>query len=73
VEGRGEVTARDLVRDALRMGPDRIVVGEVRGGEFLAMLQAMNAGHDGSLSTAHAKCPRHLFPGCPDVSSGRQG
>jgi pilus assembly protein CpaF len=54
VEGRGEVTIRDLVRNALRMRPDRIVVGEVRGGEALDMLQAMNTGHDGSLSTAHA-------------------
>jgi pilus assembly protein CpaF len=58
VEGRGEVTVRDLVRNALRMRPDRIVVGEVRGGEALDMLQAMNTGHDGSLSTAHAKFPR---------------
>jgi pilus assembly protein CpaF len=54
VEGRGEVTVRDLVRNALRMRPDRIIVGEVRGGEALDMLQAMNTGHDGSLSTAHA-------------------
>jgi hypothetical protein len=55
VEGRGEVTVRDLVRNALRMRPDRIIVGEVRGGEALDMLQAMNTGHEGSLSTAHAK------------------
>ncbi|MEX0983909.1 MAG: ATPase, T2SS/T4P/T4SS family [Actinomycetota bacterium] len=61
VEGRGEVTVRDLVRNALRMRPDRIVVGEVRGGEALDMLQAMNTGHDGSLSTAHANSPRHLL------------
>jgi Flp pilus assembly CpaF family ATPase len=54
VEGRGEVTIRDLVRNALRMRPDRIIVGEVRGGEALDMLQAMNTGHEGSLSTAHA-------------------
>jgi pilus assembly protein CpaF len=54
VEGRGEVTVRELVRNALRMRPDRIVVGEVRGGEALDMLQAMNTGHDGSLTTAHA-------------------
>jgi Flp pilus assembly CpaF family ATPase len=54
VEGRGEVTVRDLVRNALRMRPDRIIVGEVRGGEALDMLQAMNTGHEGSLSTAHA-------------------
>jgi pilus assembly protein CpaF len=61
VEGEGEVTVRDLVRNALRMRPDRIVVGEVRGGEALDMLQAMNTGHDGSLSTAHANSPRHLL------------
>jgi pilus assembly protein CpaF len=61
VEGRGEVTVRDLVRNALRMRPDRIVVGEVRGGEALDMLQAMNTGHDGSLSTAHANSARHLL------------
>lgn len=54
VEGRGEVTIRDLVRNALRMRPDRIVVGEVRGGETLDMLQAMNTGHEGSLATVHA-------------------
>lgn len=58
VEGRGEVTIRDLVRNALRMRPDRIVVGEVRGAEALDMLQAMNTGHDGSLSTVHANSPR---------------
>ena len=58
IEGRGEVTARDLVRNALRMRPDRIIVGEVRGGEALDMLQAMNTGHDGSLSTLHANSPR---------------
>ncbi len=57
-EGRGEVTIRDLVRNALRMRPDRIVVGEVRGGEALDMLQAMNTGHEGSLSTVHANTPR---------------
>ncbi len=61
VEGRGLVTVRDLVRNALRMRPDRIVVGEVRGGEALDMLQAMNTGHDGSLSTAHANSARHLL------------
>ena len=61
VEGRGEVTVRDLVRNALRMRPDRIVVGEVRGGEALDMLQAMNTGHDGSLSTAHANSARHTL------------
>jgi pilus assembly protein CpaF len=58
IEGRGEVTIRDLVRNALRMRPDRIVVGECRGGEALDMLQAMNTGHDGSLSTVHANTPR---------------
>ena len=58
IEGRGEVTARDLVRNALRMRPDRIVIGEVRGAESLDMLQAMNTGHDGSLATIHANTPR---------------
>ena len=58
LEGRGEVTIRDLVRNALRMRPDRIIVGEVRGAETLDMLQAMNTGHDGSLSTVHANSPR---------------
>jgi pilus assembly protein CpaF len=58
IEGKGEVTIRDLVRNSLRMRPDRIIVGEVRGGEALDMLQAMNTGHDGSLSTVHANSPR---------------
>jgi pilus assembly protein CpaF len=58
VEGQGEVSIRELVRNALRMRPDRIVVGEVRGAEALDMLQAMNTGHDGSLSTCHANTPR---------------
>jgi pilus assembly protein CpaF len=58
LEGRGDVTIRDLVRNALRMRPDRIIVGEVRGAEALDMLQAMNTGHDGSLSTLHANSPR---------------
>ncbi len=58
VEGRGEVTIRDLVRNSLRMRPDRIVVGEVRSGEALDMLQAMNTGHTGSLTTVHANSPR---------------
>lgn len=58
IEGKGAVTIRDLVRNALRMRPDRIVVGECRGGEALDMLQAMNTGHDGSLTTAHANSPR---------------
>jgi pilus assembly protein CpaF len=61
IEGRGEVTVRDLVRNALRMRPDRIIVGEVRGAEALDMLQAMNTGHPGSLSTAHANSPRDLL------------
>jgi pilus assembly protein CpaF len=58
IEGRGEVTQRDLVRNALRMRPDRIILGEVRGGEALDMLQAMNTGHDGSLSTIHSNSTR---------------
>jgi pilus assembly protein CpaF len=58
VEGKGQVTIRQLVINALRMRPDRIVVGEVRGGEALDMLQAMNTGHDGSLTTAHSNSPR---------------
>jgi len=58
VDGSGAVTIRDLVRNSLRMRPDRIVVGEVRGGEALDMLQAMNTGHDGSLTTVHANSPR---------------
>ncbi|MCT1515167.1 CpaF family protein [Dietzia cercidiphylli] len=58
IEGKGEISIRDLVRNSLRMRPDRIVVGEVRGGETLDMLQAMNTGHDGSLSTVHANSPR---------------
>ncbi len=57
-EGRGEITIRSLVKNALRMRPDRILVGEVRGGETLDMLQAMNTGHDGSLTTIHANSPR---------------
>ncbi|ELH7812462.1 CpaF family protein [Vibrio harveyi] len=58
VEGTGEITARDLVINALRMRPDRIIVGECRGGEAFEMLQAMNTGHDGSMSTLHANTPR---------------
>ncbi|GAH43131.1 unnamed protein product, partial [marine sediment metagenome] len=58
IEGAGAVTIRDLVRNSLRMRPDRIIVGEVRGGETLDMLQAMNTGHDGSITTAHANTPR---------------
>jgi pilus assembly protein CpaF len=58
IEGKGTVSQRDLVRNALRMRPDRIILGEVRGGEALDMLQAMNTGHDGSISTVHANSPR---------------
>ncbi len=58
IEGKGEVTQRDLLRNSLRMRPDRIIVGEVRGSEVLDMFQAMNTGHDGSLSTIHANSPR---------------
>lgn len=58
IEGKGEVTQRDLVRNSLRMRPDRIIVGEVRGAEAIDMLQAMNTGHDGSLTTIHANSPR---------------
>ncbi len=61
MEGKGQVTIRDLVRNCLRMRPDRIVVGECRGGEALDMLQAMNTGHDGSLTTAHANTPRDML------------
>ncbi len=68
IEGRGEVTIRDLVINCLRMRPDRIVVGECRGGEALDMLQAMNTGHDGSLTTLHANTPAR----CP-VPSGDHG
>lgn len=61
VEGKGEVTIRDLVKNSLRMRPDRIIVGEVRSGEALDMLQAMNTGHDGSLTTGHANTPRDML------------
>ena len=61
IEGKGEVTIRDLVINCLRMRPDRVVVGECRGGETLDMLQAMNTGHDGSLTTAHANSPRDML------------
>lgn len=61
IEGKGAITIRDLVRNSLRMRPERIVIGEVRSGEALDMLQAMNTGHDGSLTTAHANTPRDLL------------
>ena len=61
IEHRGEITIRDLVRNSLRMRPDRLVVGEVRGGEALDMLQAMNTGHDGSLTTGHSNSPRDMI------------
>jgi pilus assembly protein CpaF len=61
LEGKGEITARDLVRNCLRMRPDRIVVGEVRGAEVLDMLQAMSTGHDGSIATIHANSPRECL------------
>jgi pilus assembly protein CpaF len=61
IEGHGQITVRDLVRNALRMRPDRIIVGEVRSGEALDMLSAMNTGHDGSMSTGHANSPRDML------------
>ena len=65
-EGNGQITIRDLVRNALRMRPDRIIIGEVRGAEALDMLQAMNTGHDGSLSTVHANAPRDALSSVGD-------
>jgi pilus assembly protein CpaF len=61
IEGKGAITIRDLVKNSLRMRPDRIIIGEVRGGEALDMLQAMNTGHDGSLTTGHANSPRDML------------
>ena len=61
IEGKGQIAMRDLVKNCLRMRPDRIIVGEVRGGEALDMLQAMNTGHDGSLTTGHANTPRDML------------
>jgi pilus assembly protein CpaF len=61
IEGTGEISIRDLVKNALRMRPDRVIVGECRGGEALDMLQAMNTGHDGSLTTGHANSPRDMI------------
>ena len=71
IEGKGEVTQRDLVRNCLRMRPDRIIVGEVRGGEALDMLQAMNTGHEGSMTTIHANSPRDALE--PPGSDDRHG
>jgi pilus assembly protein CpaF len=61
LEGSGEITMRDLLRNALRMRPDRIILGEIRGAEALDVLQAMNTGHDGSMSTIHANTPREAL------------
>ncbi|HKZ91191.1 MAG TPA: ATPase, T2SS/T4P/T4SS family, partial [Candidatus Limnocylindrales bacterium] len=61
IEGKGAIPIRELVRNSLRMRPDRIIVGEVRSGEALDMLQAMNTGHDGSMSTGHANSPRDML------------
>jgi pilus assembly protein CpaF len=69
IEGKGQVTIRDLVRNALRMRPDRIVVGEVRGAEALDMLQAMNTGHDGSISTIHCNSPRDALSRLETITS----
>ena len=73
VEGAGRVTIRDLVRNALRMRPDRIIVGEVRGPEVIDMLQAMNTGHDGSMSSAHANTPRDLIVRLEGMASMTEG
>ena len=61
IEGKGSITIRDLVRNSLRMRPDRVIIGEVRGAEALDMLQAMNTGHDGSLATGHSNSPRDMI------------
>jgi pilus assembly protein CpaF len=61
IEGKGAISIRDLVRNSLRMRPDRVIIGEVRGGEALDMLQAMNTGHDGSLATGHSNSPRDMI------------
>lgn len=69
IEGKGQITIRDLVRNSLRMRPDRIIVGEVRGGETLDMLQAMNTGHEGSLTTVHANSPLEALSRLETLSS----
>ena len=74
IEGKGAIPIRELVRNALRMRPDRIVVGECRSAEALDMLQAMNTGHDGSMSTGHANTPRDMLsPSRDDGADGRHG
>jgi pilus assembly protein CpaF len=70
IEGKGQVTIRDLVRNALRMRPDRVVIGECRGAEALDMLQAMNTGHDGSLTTLHANTPRDALARMETIMMG---
>jgi pilus assembly protein CpaF len=70
IEGVGQIAQRELVRNALRMRPDRIIVGEVRGSEAFDMLQAMNTGHDGSMSTVHANSPRELSVCAAPARSG---
>ena len=70
MEGAVSVTIRDLIKSALRMRPDRIIVGEVRGGEAMDMLQALNTGHEGSLSTAHANSARDMLSRLEQIASG---
>ena len=72
IEGIGEVRIRELVRNSLRMRPDRIIVGEVRGAETLDMLQAMNTGHEGSLTTIHANSPRDALVASRDARAHRR-
>ena len=72
IEGKGEIRIRELVRNALRMRPDRIIVGEVRGAETLDMLQAMNTGHEGSLTTIHANSPRDALSRARDARAHRR-